>query len=90
MAALIVSQEVANDRPFCVERVNMVALTKTLTTKNQKTSRGPSTSDGSRRRRRRSIKLERYESSIVLKQKFAGRLRHFYQHGRVSQQTKIY
>ena len=69
MAALIVSQEVANDRPFCVERANMVALTKILTTNNQKTSRGPSTSDGSRRRRRRSIKLERYESSFSLETK---------------------
>lgn len=76
MAALIVFQKVANDPPFGMERVNMVALTIVLTTRSQKPSRASSTSGGSRRGMRRGINSNLMQVSLET-QKFAGRLMHF-------------
>lgn len=45
MAALIVFKKVANDPPFGMEKVNMVALTIVLTTSGQKPSRASFISD---------------------------------------------
>lgn len=63
MAALIVFQKVANDPPFGIERVTMVALTIVLTTSSQKPSRTSFTSDGFEaggKEERRAINLDPY------------------------------
>ncbi|CAH3026318.1 unnamed protein product, partial [Porites evermanni] len=68
MAALTAFQKVANDPPFGMERVNMVALTKGLTTSSQKSSRASFTSDGFEaggEEERGAIKLDPYAGTYA-------------------------
>lgn len=78
MAALIVFKKVANDPPFGMERVNMVALTIVLTTSGQKPSRASFISDGFEAGGEEEERLISKLVQVSLEtQKFAGRPRHF-------------
>ena len=78
MAALIVFKKVANDPPFGMEKVNMVALTIVLTTSGQKPSRASFISDGFEAGGEQEERLiSKLEQVSLETQKFAGRPRHF-------------